>query len=89
MRIGDVEVRIDPERDRHERAAIGQIGVEEIAIVEIAIGARERDWLGGLVNRIVIALGQHRNRLSCVSRSLGAAPGCLASGKTAGPQLSA
>ena len=60
MRVGDVEVGIDAKCDGEEILAVRAIAVEEIAVVEIAVGPRERDRLGRLVDRVIVALGQHR-----------------------------
>src|SRR5690606_3166301 len=58
-RIHDVEVRIDAERGGEEHFAIARVTVEEIAIVEIAVGARKRDRLRCLMNRKIVRLGEH------------------------------
>ena len=53
MRVDDVEMRVDPQRGGEEAAAIGGITVEEIAVVEIAVGAGIGNRLrrsGGLGN---------------------------------------
>ncbi len=65
VRVDDIEMRIDPERGGEETAAIGSIAVEEIAVVEIAIRAREGHRLRGLVERKIVAHGQGHQFSPC------------------------
>ena len=55
--VGDVQVRIDPERHGEKVIALCAITVEEIPIIEIAIGPAVGDGFAGLMDRIVVALG--------------------------------
>src|SRR5580698_2295931 len=57
--IHHVEVRIDAQGGREEHLAVRRIAVEEVAVVEIAVGARGRDGLGQLVDGIGVGLGEH------------------------------
>ena len=59
MGIGDVQVRIDAEGDGEELGSVRLIAIEEVTVVEVPVGSREGDRLRGLVNWIVVALGQH------------------------------
>jgi hypothetical protein len=58
MCVDDIEVRIDAERRGEEAAAVRRVAVEEIAVVEIAIGACKGDRLRRLVDREFVAPGQ-------------------------------
>jgi len=55
---------LSDERGGEKDRSVGTVAVEEIAVVEIAVGARNRHRLRRLVERIVIAFGQHRRRVS-------------------------
>jgi hypothetical protein len=57
--VGHVQVRIDPECDGEELGPVRRIAVEEVAIVEIPVGARIGDRLRRLVDRKIVGLGQH------------------------------
>ena len=59
MRVDNVEMRIDAQRDGEKAAAIGRVAVEEIAVVEIAVGAREGHRFRRLVDRIVVSAAQN------------------------------
>ncbi len=59
MRIDNVEMWIDPQRGGEEPAPVGGITIEEIAVVEIAIGARIGHRLGGLVDRIFVSAAEN------------------------------
>ena len=63
-RIDDAELRIKAHRGGEKHRSVGRIAVEEIAVVEIAVGACECDRLGALVQREIVALGQHRSSSS-------------------------
>jgi hypothetical protein len=56
VRVGDVEMGIDAQSYREESRPVGIVAVEEITVVEVAVGAGERDRLGGLVERVIVAL---------------------------------
>src|SRR5690242_11141179 len=51
---------IDAKCCRKEERTVLRIAVEEIAVVEIAVAAGERHRLGGLMDGIVVAVGEHR-----------------------------
>ena len=70
--VHDVQQRVDAECGGKEQRAVRGVAVEEVAVVEVAVGAGVGNWLGGLVDRVVVALGQHRRILRG-----GAAPRCL------------
>ena len=59
MRVGNIEVGIDAKCHREKARAIGGIAIEEIAIIEIAVGPRIGNRLGRLMQRKIIAFGQH------------------------------
>jgi hypothetical protein len=52
--IHDVQVGVDAQRGREEQPAVLAVAVEEVAVVEVAVGARVGDRLGGLVDGIVV-----------------------------------
>jgi hypothetical protein len=54
--VSHVEVRVNSEGEREETAPIGRVAVEELADVEIAVGASIGDRIGGLVQRIVVCV---------------------------------
>ena len=58
MRVDDVEMRVDPQCRGKEAAAIGGITVEEVPVVEIAVGAGIGNRLRGLVDRVIIPTAQ-------------------------------
>src|SRR6516225_9268141 len=59
--VCDVQMRIDAEGNRKESAIARRlrIAVEEITVVEVAVGTRKSNRLGGLMNGIVVRLAQH------------------------------
>ena len=58
MRVDNVEMRIDAQGNREKAPPIGRVAVEEIAVVEIAVGAREGHRFRRLVDRIVVSAAQ-------------------------------
>jgi hypothetical protein len=61
--VGHAQRRIDPIGHCHEGRAVRRIGVEEIAVVEIPVGAGVGDRLRRLVDREIVTLGQHSGLL--------------------------
>src|SRR5205814_8441008 len=63
--VRDVEMRVDAEGDRKEGGVSGlcRIAVEEVAVVEIAVGARIGDRLRRLVNGKIVALAQRQRKI--------------------------
>jgi ribosomal protein S11 len=59
MGVRHVEVRVNAKGYGKEVAAIRAIAIEEIPIVKIPICPRIGNGLRGLVDRIIIAFGQH------------------------------
>jgi len=59
--VCDVQMRIDAEGNRKKSVIAGRLGiaVEEITVVEVAVGTRKSDRLGGLMDRIIVRLAQH------------------------------
>ncbi len=57
--IHDVQMGIHAECCRKALLPIGALPLEEIAIVEVAVGAGSGNGLGPLVHRIIIGLAQH------------------------------
>ena len=58
--IHDVQVWVHTQCGRKEHVATGGITVEEVTVIEVAVGAGVGDGLRRLMDRIVIALGEHR-----------------------------
>ena len=59
--VHDVEMRIDTERTREEPRPVRVVAVVEIPVVEVPVRARIGDWLGRLVDRILVTPTQHRH----------------------------
>src|SRR3546814_6527810 len=59
-RVDDAELGIESHRRGEEDRPVGAGAVEEIAVVEIAVGPREGHRLACLVQRIIVAFCQHR-----------------------------
>jgi hypothetical protein len=57
--VGHVQVGIDPEGDGEELCPVRLVAVEEIAVIEIPVGAGIGDGIGSLVDREVVGLGEH------------------------------
>ena len=57
--IGDIEMRIDAKSGRKEAGSVRLIAIEEIAIIEIAVGPGIGNRLGCLVQREVVPFGQY------------------------------
>src|SRR3546814_5769829 len=57
--VDDAELGIEAHRRGEKDRSVGAGAVEEIAVIEIAVGAREGHRLARLVQRIIVAFGQH------------------------------
>ena len=59
-RVGDVAVRVQAHGDSEVRRAVAVVPVEEVAVVEVDVGARRfRHRNGGLMDRVVVVATQH------------------------------
>jgi hypothetical protein len=65
--VDDIEVGIDPHRRGEEARTVAGVAVEEVAIVEIAIGAGISNRLRRLMDRKIVGLTEHYLSPACPS----------------------
>ena len=64
-RVDDVQMRVNAHGGGEKQRAIGGLAIEEVAVIEIAVGAGDGHRFRCLVDRIIVALGQHLRILAC------------------------